>query len=531
MPGGPGKINEYNMSLTPEERKENARRAGSAKKIKKAADIRRIAKKINEAPASENLKKAVSALGLNDPNLTNAAGIVASVYQSAISGDIGAVNKWEKYVGQSDADIAAIEGQQPLEDLEQRPFYLPAELVPSHFSDLYRDILSRGHREYMLKGGRGSVKSSFVALAIMTLLENNRDFNAVILRKVANTLRTSVYNTVIWAISTLGIDDHWQAKVSPMEITNTRTKQTIYFFGLDDPLKLKSFKPKMGYSAILWFEELDQFAGEDEIRNVRQSIIRGGDMSYVFETFNPPKSRINWANLSAVNEIDGRLVNHSDYRSVPREWLGDGFLSDAETTRKVNPTAYDHDYLGIANGNGGMVFENVCAETITDEQISSFDRCYNGIDWGWYPDPWAFNRMYYNAAKQELYIFGELRGNQLSNDKTIEMLQEYGLTSKDLITADSQEQKSISYYRAKGLYCVPANKGPGSVSYSMKWLASRAKIVIDPVRCPYTYKEFTEYEFDRTKDGAIISQYPDRNNHNIDAVRYAMESVWKWPGQ
>ena len=202
-------INEYNKSLTPEKRVENARRAGSTKKIKKAADIRRIAKKINEAPASENLKKAVAQLGIEDPNLTNAAGIVASVYQSAISGDMGAVTKWEKYVGQSDSDIVQAD-EQSVALSEHAPLVMPAELVPSHFSDIYRDILGWRHTEYMLKGGRGSVKSSFIALCIVLILENNPDLNAVILRKIANTLRTSVFNTILWALDTLGVKQHWK---------------------------------------------------------------------------------------------------------------------------------------------------------------------------------------------------------------------------------------------------------------------------------------------------------------------------------
>ena len=523
-------INEYNKSLTPEKRVENARRAGSTKKIKKAADIRRIAKKINEAPASENLKKAVAQLGIEDPNLTNAAGIVASVYQSAISGDMGAVTKWEKYVGQSDSDIVQAD-EQSVALSEHAPLVMPAELVPSHFSDIYRDILGWRHTEYMLKGGRGSVKSSFIALCIVLILENNPDLNAVILRKIANTLRTSVFNTILWALDTLGVKQHWKEKLSPMEITNLDTGQVIYFFGLDDPLKLKSIKPKTGYNGLLWFEELDQFAGPEEIRSVKQSVIRGGDRSLTFMSFNPPKTRNNWANVDADIEQDGRLVSHSDYRSVPREWLGESFLNLAETTKKINPKSYEHEYLGIPNGNGGMIFDNVVSERITDEQIKQFDRLYNGVDWGWFPDPWAFNQMHYDSARQILYIFGELRGNKLPNKVTAQMLKDYGLTGKDLITADSAEQKSVADYQANGLYCIPARKGPGSVDYSMKWLQSLAKIVIDPARCPWTFKEFTEYEYERDKDGNIITGYPDHDNHNIDAVRYAMEAVWKWQGK
>ena len=163
-----------------------------------------------------------------------------------------------------------------------------------------------------------------------------------------------------------------------------------------------------------------------------------------------------------------------------------------------------------------MVFENVAAETITEEQINTFDRILNGVDWGYYPDPWAFNRMHYDAARRTLYIFDELTAHKKGNRETADLLLERGLTRADRITADSAEPKSVADYQNCGLHCYGALKGPGSV---------------DPARCPDTYEEFTEYEYERTRDGEIISGYPDRDNHHIDAVRYATEAIWKRRGK
>lgn len=412
-----------------------------------------------------------------------------------------------------------------------RQFDIPARLVAKEFVDIHRDILAKKHTEYLLKGGRGSTKSSFIALEIVALIKNNPDLNAVVLRKVGNTLRNSVYNTILWAISAMELDKEFSAKLSPMEITYKPTGQTIYFFGLDDPLKLKSIKPKIGYCGILWYEELDQFAGDEECRSVRQSVIRGGDEAYIFKSFNPPKSKNNWANMEADIPKDGRLVSHTTYLTVPEEWLGQAFLDEAEDLKEINPTAYDHEYGGLANGNGGMVFENVVSETINTEQINRFDRTLRGVDWGFYPDPWAFNIMHFDAARRTLYIYGEITAYKAGNAKTAEMIRAAGVKDTDLITADSAEPKSVADYRKYGLFCRGANKGPGSVDYSMKWLQSLVKIVIDPVRCPDTYEEFINYEYERTKDGEIMSGYPDANNHHIDAVRYATEDIWKWKGQ
>lgn len=102
MPGGPGKINEYNKSLTPEQRKINARRAGKASR-KRVKTIREIAKIINEAPAQKAAMEGLKNLGLSDKDMTNAALIAASVFRAAFEGDMKAVEKWEKYVGQTDA--------------------------------------------------------------------------------------------------------------------------------------------------------------------------------------------------------------------------------------------------------------------------------------------------------------------------------------------------------------------------------------------------------------------------------------------
>lgn len=105
MPGGKGKINEYNKSLTAEERKKSASKAGkkSGEKRKLNADIRSIAKEINNAPAGEDLKAALGMLNVEGEHFSNAAGIAMAVFQAAINGDMKAVAKWEQYVGQAES--------------------------------------------------------------------------------------------------------------------------------------------------------------------------------------------------------------------------------------------------------------------------------------------------------------------------------------------------------------------------------------------------------------------------------------------
>ena len=405
------------------------------------------------------------------------------------------------------------------------------DLIGPSFDDLANDIQIHGHTHYDLSGGRGSLKSSFISLIVPPLIIGNPGTHACVFRKVANTIRDSVYAQYIWAIGELGISDYWEARVSPMELIYKPTGQKIMFRGADDPMKIKSIKVPFGYIAITHFEEKDQFAGRAEIRTILQSTMRGGETFWNFESYNPPISRDNWANMDSEEQRSDRLCHKSTYLEAPPEWLGEQFLAEAEYVKSINERVYRHEYLGEATGNGSEVFENLEIRQITDEEISRFDRIHNGLDWGYYPDPWAFDRMHYDAARRILYIYDEAHANKLGNRETADILLKKGLTREDRITADSAEPKSVGDYNKFGLRCYGAEKGPGSVEYSMKWLQALTKIVIDPYRCPHTKKEFSCYEYERNKDGEIISGYPDANNHHIDAVRYGTEPIWRKPGQ
>lgn len=436
-----------------------------------------------------------------------------------------------------DKDMKFAELSKDKEENEKRIIKIPASDMSSAFIDLNRDIDNRGHLEYWLDGGRASLKSSFCGEKIPEIIENNPNMCALCIRRVSNTLKDSVYAQIQWGIDKLnetypGLIDDYTFKTSPMEITKKSTGQKIYFRGTDDPGKIKSIKPPKGmYIGIIWYEEFDQIQGMNAVRKINQSVIRGGNDFIEFYTFNTPASRQHFVNKEKRIPKPNRLSHHSDYRTSPKEWIGQAFIDEAEYTKETAPIIYENEYLGLETGDGGNVFENLELREITDEEISHFDRLYKGIDWGWYPDPFAYNNMHFDMARRTLYIFDELRCNKTSNENTWKKLKEKGVTSSDLITADSAENKSIGDYKTYGAFIRGAEKGPDSVEYSMKWLASLNKIIIDPTRCPGTAIEFSEYELERDKDGNIITGYPDKNNHNIDAVRYALETIWKKRGQ
>lgn len=408
---------------------------------------------------------------------------------------------------------------------------IPSYMVAPVFAPVIFDIREHNHTEYAFPGGRGSTKSSFVSLNVVDLIKTHEDMHAVVMRQVADTMRGSVYQQILWAIEALGLSDEFHATVSPMEITRISTGQKIYFRGADDPGKVKSIKVPFGYIGILWLEELDQFSGPESVRKIEQSVIRGGDVAYIFKSFNPPKTASNWANKYIKVPKASRLVTESTYLDVPPKWLGKPFLDEADFLKETNPDAYENEYMGVANGSGGSVFDNVTIREITDDEISQFDHILNGVDWGWYPDLYAFVRTHYDPARHTLYIWQEHTCNKQSNRQTANKLIEMGINGNDIITCDSAEEKSIGDYKAYGLLARPAEKGPGSREYSFKWLQSLREIIIDNRRCPVSAQEFMDYEYDRDKDGNVISGYPDGDDHCIDATRYATNRIWKKKGQ
>ena len=497
-----------------EEAVKNGQKGGiaSGQSRRKKKTLSELAKMIAENPAPTATKKKLAKMGISDEDANNNACIVAAVYDKAIKGNMQAVDKWEQLTAVSKDD--------------DEKYELPARVLGKAFVDINRQI--KPNIEYVFEGGRGGLKSSFISLKIIELIKNNPQMHACITRQVAGTLKDSVYAQMKWAIHELNLDEEFNCKVSPLEIIYTKTGQVIYFRGLDDETKLKSIKPPFGYIGILWKEEKDQMKGDAQERSVNQSVLRGGDESYDFSSYNPPKSKSNWVNRIKLVPNPKRVIHHSSYLEAPPEWLGQKFLDDAAHLKEINPEAYEHEYLGVPNGDGGNVFEYLEIRDITDEEISHMDRIFAGVDYGWYPDAFCYLRTYYDSAREKIYLIDELYVNKWSNSKTADWIKKKGYDDYTMI-CDSAEPKSVNDFRDAGLPARGAIKGPGSIEYGFKFLQTKT-LVIDPKRTPNAYKEITEYEYDRDKEGNVISGYPDGNDHAISALRYAYEPLFNRRG-
>lgn len=395
-----------------------------------------------------------------------------------------------------------------------------SQLIAPSFHDLHKIIKADKVEELWLKGGRGSTKSSFASIEVVLGTMKHEGANTVVFRRYDNELRDSVFGQVQWAVNKLQVDHLWRFMVSPMQAIYQPTGQKILFKGADNPLKVKSINLGKGYIKYVWFEEVDQFGGMEEMRNLMQSLLRGENHHRVaLFSYNPPRSARSWVNQETKIPKVGRVIHHSDYRDVPRDWLGDRFITDAEHLEMTNETSYRHEYLGEEVGSGLEVFNNVSLETVREDE---FDVFRQGLDFGYAVDPLVFLRGAYVRKKSSLYLLHEISGIGITNRQLSERMDEHH--KRELTRADSAEPKSIAELRNDyGWMIQGVKKGPGSVEHGIKWLQDLEAIVIDPARCPLAAKEFTNYALEMRRDGEVISRYPDKDNHAIDGSRYMCE--------
>lgn len=397
-------------------------------------------------------------------------------------------------------------------------------LIARPFFSVHRAVRAGKYREYWLKGGRGSGKSSYVSIEIWLGIVADPDANALIYRKTGATLRESVFEQMLWAADALGIGDRIRRKVAPLEIVYAPTGQRILFRGADDPGKSKSIKLSRGVFRYLWFEELTEFSGMEDVRSIKASVLRGEGKAVAFMSYNPPASASNWVNAEALAVRKDRLVHHSCYLDVPKKWLGKAFLKDAEALRDVNERTYRQMYLGEVTGTGAQVFENLEIRRIAPEETASGARTYCGLDFGFASDPDAFVEVALDRRRGKMWIVSEFVRGRLSAE---ELAREVGerMPAGTTLTCDSAEPRALQALRERGVRATAAKKGPGSVRQGMRFLQELNGIVIDPARCPVAAREFSRCEYARDREGRILPDYQDRDNHTIDAARYALERV------
>ena len=402
-------------------------------------------------------------------------------------------------------------------------------LIAPHFHPIHKEIREAAFSEFWLKGGRGSTKSAFVALEIVYGIMDDKEANGIVLRKVGDTIRTSVMETLMWAINQLEVGHLWKRTYSPAELTYLPTGQKIIMKGLDDSLKLKSLKTENGYFKFLWFEEATEFNGMDEIRNVEQSVQRGGDVFVEFITYNPPNDPAAWVNKESEVKYDFRRVHHSTYLTVDPIWLGKEFIKKAEALKIKDRLKYDHEYMGLAVGRAEqIVFHGKWKEkefaTPPLSQIYQ-NRYFFGGDWGFANDPTTLIRCYImiEGDERNLYIDYETGGVGVEMEEIPALYNVIPDCRRWIIYADCSRPETISYVSRKGYNVQPCAKWEGSVEDGIEYLRTFSNIYIH-TRCVKTIAEMTTYSYkvDKNTQKILPIIATGQDDHFIDALRYAL---------
>ena len=404
-----------------------------------------------------------------------------------------------------------------------------SEIINKNFHEFWRVINSNKYLFHVLKGGRASAKSTHIAIWLVLALMKY-PVTCLCIRKVGNTLAESVFEQLKEAIDILNVGHVWKIQKSPLQLIYIPRGNKFIFRGADDPAKIKSIKMSKFPIAFVWFEELAEFKTEDEVSTIVNSVLRAElppGLSYkVIYSYNPPKRKQSWVNKKFETQFipDNTYIHHSTYLDNPH--ISKAFIEEANEVKKKNEFKYRWEYLGEPIGSGVVPFSNLEFRTITDEEIASFDNIRQGNDFGYATDPMAFVRLHYDKKKRIIYFIDEIYGVKMSIRELATRIKAKKYDDYPVI-CDSAEPRSIAELKEHGIQALKAKKGPGSIEFGENWLDDLEAIVIDNKRTPNVAKEYENIDYQTDKDGNIRPKLEDKDNHTIDATRYALENDMK----
>ena len=378
-------------------------------------------------------------------------------------------------------------------------------------------------RYRVCKGGRGSKKSTTMAMWIIYNMMKMPLANTLVVRQTFNTHLDSTWVQLKWATQQLGVAHLWTFSKSPLKATYNPTGQVILFRGLDDPMSITSITVPVGYLCWCWFEEAYQVKSEDAFDKVDMSI-RGelpeGYFKQITLTFNPWSDK-HWLKKRFFDEPndEDKLAMTTNY--LCNEWLGDDDIKLFNSMKIKFPKRYKVEGLGDWGIIDGLVFDNWKIEEFDHTKIKG--ELLIGLDFGFVNDPTALICSILDEQNKKLYIFDEHCQKGMLNDAIAQMIINKGY-GKSTIIADSAEQKSIEEIKRKGIYRIkPAAKGGGSIVQGIQQLL-QYDIIVHP-SCEETIKELENYAWDVDKEGTGVNKPIDAYNHCIDALRYSLQCV------
>lgn len=397
------------------------------------------------------------------------------------------------------------------------------QIDPAVFNPVYLPHLDNMARTQIYYGGSSSGKSVFLAQRTITdLMKGGRNY--LIARAVARTVRRSVFNELQKIIIEWGVGQLFDTNKSEGIITCANGYQ-ILFAGLDDVEKIKSITPAKGAITDIWIEE----ATETNSTAVRQLYKRqrGGDPNIpkrMTLSFNPIL-QLHWIyqeRFAPIAWADNQKEHTApDLTILKTTYKDNNFLTPDDIADLENETdEYFYNVYTLGNWGvlGDVIFTNWEVQNLEEMRYGGqFTAHRNGGDFGFSSDPAAIIATHYDKKKKIIYIHDELYERGLTND--VLAAETKSMIAGESIFWDSAEPKSIEELKQHGVRAYPATKGKDSVVFGVQWLQQQ-KIIID-ASCINTRNELQQYQWKKDKDGNSMRQPVDKNNHLIDALRYA----------
>ena len=381
-------------------------------------------------------------------------------------------------------------------------------------------------RYRVLKGGKGSKKSTTTALNFIFRLMREEKSNLLVVRQVMNTHRDSTFAQLKWAQEKLGVLQFWNNTVSPMEMTYKPTGQKIIFRGFDDVLKLASTTVPNGYLNYVWIEEAFEIANESDFDKLDLSVPRGKIPSPLYKqttiTFNP------WSEAHWLKKrfFDTPLENVETFSTnyFCNEFLDETDKMVFERMKQTNRRKYEVAGLGNWGVSEGLVFENWSVGEVEIPKKDEYKwKSFFGLDYGYTNDPTAFVAFKANPIDKQLFIYKEFYGKRMLNCDIAEKIKELGF-AKERIRADCAEPKSNDDLRRLGIGRItPSVKGRDSILNGISAI-NEYKITVSS-SCVNMIRELSSYVYDEKRNDRGLKLPKDSENHLCDALRYAFEDV------
>jgi phage terminase large subunit len=400
------------------------------------------------------------------------------------------------------------------------------EIDPRVFNPIYLKYqLNNKNRYQIYYGGSSSGKSfSLAQRTVLDVLKGERNY--LVVRNVQSTIKRSCLNEITEAINAFGVRDYFDINKTDMIITCNINQKQILFCGLDDVEKVKSITPIDGVITDIWVEE----ATECEYKDVKQLDKRLRGRSKVVKrltlSFNPIlQDHWLYTEYFGIWEDNKQYTEKDNVSILKTTYKDNKFLTEDDIVALENETdKYYYEVYTLGNWGvlGAVIFKNWRVEDFSDIE-KTFDNYRHGIDWGFAEDPFAYIKPHYDKTRKRLYVCDEIEAVGLLNSESAPMVKEK--SGHERVICDSAEPKSVAEYKSLGINAKGAKKGPGSIEYGIKFLQG-LEIIIHP-RCKNFKTEISKYKYKEDKNGNVLPIPVDKDNHLIDALRYAMEDDMK----